>query len=254
MLRRLLLAVGLIFLAVPSWAQFVAPGGTIPVIANLSGKKGTFWRSDVSVLNLGDSSTSIVMQLYPEIVNGAPSFEPKVSEPIAIAAGQQLVMTNIMQSKFGLINVKGALMIYSTDGTSLVIASRTYTNGSSGTYGQDVSSILVDGSAWVAGVEDDSLYRTNLGIFWPWDESVQFTVEVYSADGQLAGSGQIAFSQPGLQQKGLDAFNVGFLPAGYIVITCSDSQALWYAYGTTVDQSSGDAVYRPARGHQIAGQ
>lgn len=254
MLRRLLLAVCLILVAAPSWAQFVAPGGTIPVVANLSGKKDTFWRSDVQILNLGDSSTSVVMQLYPEIVNGVPTFEAKVSDPITIAAGGQLVLTNVLQSKFGLINVKGALMIYSTDGTPLVLASRTYTNGQAGSYGQDVSSVLVDSSAWVAGVENDSAYRTNLGIFWPWDESVQFMVHVYTADGQLAGSGQITFSQAGLQQKGLDAFNVGVLPAGYIVITCNEAQALWYAYGTTVDQASGDAVFRPARGYQISGQ
>ena len=254
MLRRSLLTVTLILLAAPSWAQFVAPGGTIPVVANLSGKKGTFWRSDVQILNPGDTPTSIVMQLYPEIVNGTPSFEPRVSDSIPIAAGGQLVLTNILQSKFGLINVKGALMIYSTDGTPLVLASRTYTNGPSGTYGQDVSSILVAGSAWVAGIENDSAYRTNLGIFWPWDEPVQFTVNIYTLDGQPAGSGQITFTEAGLQQMGLDAFGVGVLPAGYIVITCSDAQVLWYAYGTTVDQQSGDAVYRPARGYQVSGQ
>ena len=254
MLRRFLLAVSLILVAAPSWAQFVAPGGTIPVVANLSGKNGTFWRSDVQILNLGDSSTSVVMQLYPEIVNGVAAFQPMVSDPITIAGGSQLILSNILQSKFGLIDVKGALMIYSTDGTPLVLASRTYTNGSAGSYGQDVSSILVDGSAWVAGVENDSAYRTNLGIFWPWDESVQFIVNIYTADGQPAGSGQITFSQAGLQQKGLDAFNVGVLPAGYIVITCNKPGELWYAYGTTVDQASGDAVYRPARGYQIAGQ
>jgi len=250
----MLLLLGVLLAAAPGWAQFVAPGGTIPVVANLPGMEGTFWRSDLSVLNVGSSDTTISMQLYPEIVNGQPVFQAMAADPISLPAGQQLVLTNIVQSKFGLLNVKGALRVFSTDGTPLVLASRTYTFGKEGSYGQDVSSVLVAGSAWAAGLEHDSLYRTNIGIFWPWDETVQFTVQVFANDNSQAGSGQVSFSQAGLQQKSFSAFGVSNLTGGYVVITCSDSQAVWYAYVTTVDQSSGDAVYRPAQSYQVGAQ
>ncbi len=252
MLRRLIFVAVLVALAAPGSAQFVAPGGTIPVVANLPGKNGTFWRSDVAILNVSGQDTTVQMLLYPEIRNGEPTFETKVSDPIPVPAGRQVVLTNIVQSKFGLLDKKGALMILSTDGKPLVLASRTYTSGENGSFGQDVSSVIVSDRAWVAGVENDSLFRTNIGIFWPWDQSVQFTVTVYDSQGNQAGEGTFTFSRSGLQQRGVDTLGVpDTLSSGWVVITCSDSQSLWYAYGTTVDQSTGDSVYRPAQGYQV---
>lgn len=251
MLRRLLFALVMAAVAAPASAQFVAPGGTIPVVANLPGKNGTFWRSDVSILNVSGQDTSVQMVLYPEIRNGEATFETKTSDPIPVPADQQVVLTNIVQSQFGLLDKKGALMIFSVDGKPLVLASRTYTNGEQGSFGQDVNSVLVSDRAWVSGVENDSLFRTNVGIFWPWDQSVQFTLTVYDSQGNQAGGGTFTFTQAGLQQRGVDTLGVGTLPSGWIVITCSDSQAIWYAYGTTVDQSTGDSVYRAAQGYQI---
>lgn len=242
-------------IAAPAPAQFVGPGGTVPVVANLSGANGSFWRSDVNVLNVSGSDTTIQMVLYPEIAHGQPAFEMKTSDPISLPAGQQLSLTNVVQSQFGLMNVKGSLMIYSTDGKPLVISSRTYTYGASGSYGQDVSSVLVENKAWVAGIEEDSLFRTNVGIFWPWNQAAQFTIDVYSGNGSLVGSGQVSFSQAGLQQRSLASFGITKLVSGYLVITCSDAQSPWYGYATKVDGGVGntgtnDAVYRPARSYQ----
>ncbi|HHQ48868.1 MAG TPA: hypothetical protein ENK19_08315 [Acidobacteria bacterium] len=251
MLRRFAFVLVLVALATPSWAQFVAPGGTIPVVANLPGKNNTFWRSDVSILNVSGENTTVQMVLYPEIRNGQPTFETQTSDPIPVPAGQQVVLTNVVQSKFGLLDKKGALMIFSTDGKPVVLASRTYTTSDIGSYGQDVSSVVLTERAWIAGVENDSLYRTNVGIFWPWDSSAQFTLTVYDSQGEEAASGSFTFSRSGLIQRGLDTLGVpDNLLSGWIEITCSDATALWYAYGTTVDQSTGDSVFRPAQGHQ----
>jgi len=37
---------------------------------------------------------------------------------------------------------------------------------------------------------------------------------------------------------------------GYVVFRCNDPSAAWYAYASVVDQTTGDAVYRAARGRQ----
>ena len=242
-------------IAGPAPAQFVGPGGAVPAVANLNGRNGSFWQSDVNVLNVSGSDTTIQMVLYPNISYGQPDFAMKTSPLISIPAGQQLTLTNVVQSEFGMINAKGALMIYSTDGKPLLISSRTYTHGSSGSYGQNVSSVLVTEKGWVAGIEEDSLYRTNVGIFWPWDQSAQFTIEVHSSNGANVGTGQINFAQAGLQQRSLASFGVSQLVSGYLVITCSDAQSPWYGYATKVDGGVGnpgtnDAVYRPVRSYQ----
>ena len=73
-MRRAPLLLFALLLAGPGWAQFVAPGGVIPVVANLPGLNDTFWRSDVSILNVTSQATSVVLRLYPEIRGGSPAF------------------------------------------------------------------------------------------------------------------------------------------------------------------------------------
>jgi hypothetical protein len=247
-----------ITLAVLVWAssaaaQFAGPGGTVPVVANNPGKKGTFWRSDVYVLNIGTQDTSIVMLLIPEIVQGERAFEPMQSDPIQVPAGGQLTMANIVQTEFGLIDTKGALTMFSLDGTPLVIGSRTYTVADEGgSYGQDIKGVLVKNVAWTPGLRHDSLFRTNIGIYLPVDPvpAATFQVEIFKADGTEVASGSVQFEEAGLIQKGLGAFGVGTLLDGYAVITCSDPSLGWFAYASRGDQLTGDAVYRAATGRQ----
>ena len=255
-MRRLaaLVVVGLVWVPVAA-AQFVGPGGSIPVVANTPGAGGTFWRSDVSVLNLNDWDVEIVMILLPEIRDGSQTFEPVVTDPVLVPAGSQRTMSNVLQTEFGLTNKKGALSVLSLDGSPLVMASRTYTfDGEGGSYGQDVHAILAANQAWVAGIRNDSLFRTNVGVFLPVDpmpgQPAVFTVTVHDGDGEIAGQGTISFAQAGVQQKSVDAFGATNLVDGSVVLRCSDPTLAWYAYASRVDQVTGDAVYRAARGRQ----
>ena len=59
------LALLVIILASPAAAQFVAPGGAIPAVANIPGENNTFWRSDVSILNVSSAATSVQLFLFP---------------------------------------------------------------------------------------------------------------------------------------------------------------------------------------------
>ncbi len=239
-----------VLFAAGAQAQVLGPGGTLPAVANLPGDSGTFWRTDVNIVNPNEVGTSVVLQLLPELTGptGTPEFETILSDPVAIAPNSQLTLTNVVQSKFGLVNVKGSLMIYTTNGAPVALSARTYTVDTQGkSYGHDVSGVLAQGSAWVGGLAEDALYRTSIGIFWPWEEVGVFDVSVYHSDGTLAGSGPVIFPRSGLQQAFVTRFGVSNLIDGYAVITCTDPLAMWFAYGSRVDEVSGDAVFRPAR-------
>jgi hypothetical protein len=232
-------------------AQFVAPGGTIPAVANNAGGQGTFWRSDVSVLNLNSEETSVVLLLLPELENSGPAFEPQTSDPISIAGNGQKTFANVVTSVFGLRNVKGGLSVFSTDGAYLSLASRTYTNAAQGgSYGLNVYGVLVADTAWIANVEHDGFYRTNVGVFVPTDPPAPplvFYVTVFDADGDEVASGSLVFDQAGLRQKSLDFFGVDDpLLDGWIEVRCGDPTAIWYGYATVIDNVSGDSVYRAA--------
>ena len=252
-MRRLIVFSALILLATaPVGAQFVAPGGSIPAVANTSGGSGSFWRSDVSILNLNSAETSVVLLLLPELKNAGPDFEPQTSDPLPIVANGQLTLANVVTSVFGLRNVKGGLSIFSTDGAPLVIASRTYTNADQGgSYGLNVYGLLVADTAWIANVEHDGFYRTNIGVFMPTDPqegvSTAFYVTVYDDQGAEIASGSLVFDQAGLWQKNLDFFGVDDpLLDGWVEIRCADPTAFWYGYATVIDQLTNDSVYRPA--------
>jgi len=251
-MRPHVLLVGFVLLcAASAAAQFVAPGGAVPVVANLPGLAGTFWQSDVNIVNVSGRDTTITLVLVPEIVGGEPAFPTEVVRNIFLAADAQMTLTNIVQGRFGKINTKGGLQVFSGDGAALLISSRTHTAGSDGgTYGQDVSGVLVADQAWAGGLEHDSLYRTNIGIFWPFDEAIEYTVRVFDVAGTQNASGTISFERSGLQQFSLSDIGVSFLLDGYVEITCSDTNAVWYAYASIVDQTTGDAVYRPGRSFQ----
>ncbi len=242
---------------VPAGAQFVSPGGIVPVVANNPGLGGTFWRSDVNILNTGDEDTTVYLMLFPELVNGVPAFELTLSDAFTVPAHGQRTLTNVVQSEFGLFDEKGALSVHSTNGAPLVVSSRvfTYATGQcSGSYGQNVSSVLVANEAWAAGIEHSGFYRTNLGIFLPStppeDNGVVFAVEVRDNTGEAVATGSLVFHDAGLQQVSLEEFGVGTLLDASLHITCSDPSMIWYAYTSTVDQSSGDAVFHTATGRQ----
>lgn len=237
-------------------AQFVAPGATIPVVASAPGLNNTDWRTDVSVVNLGTADTSIVLLLLPEIRNGVPSFEPVITEePIVIAAGSQRTMRNIVETVFDMSDTKGALSVFSADGAPLVVSARIYTRGDDGgSYGQNVEGLLVANDAWTAGISHDDFYRTNIGIYLPFDPApgttTRFRIRVYDKDGEEVGIGTINFSTAGVQQLSLSAFGVGTLLDGYVEFDALDPTVDFYAYASRVDQISGDAVFRQAKGRQ----
>lgn len=256
MRKVIFLVLAAVALTPPAAAQFVAPGGTIPVVANIPGENNSFWRSDVSILNLNSSPTSVVLLLLPEISNDGPAFEGQITDPIPVAGNGQLTLANVVTGVFGLRNVKGGLSIFSTDGAPLVLASRTYTNApAGGSYGLNVNGVLVGDTAWIANVEHDGFYRTNIGVFTPIDppegQSLVFTVAVFDGQGTEVASRPLIFDEAGLKQKELGFFGVeDALLDGWVQIRCSDPTAIWYAYATVIDEVTNDSVYRAAQTYQ----
>jgi hypothetical protein len=257
-MRRLFVISTLILLATaPAGAQFVAPGGAIPAVANISGQNNTFWRSDVSVFNLSAADARVTLYLYPELKNSGPSFDIQIAGPFLIPGNGQLTLTNVVTSEFDLRNVKGGIQVFS-DGPSLALASRTYTNDpdGGGSYGLNVYGTPVfSQTAWLANVEHDGFFRTNIGVFLPVGppegQALIYTVTVRSDEGTEVASGSLIFDQAGLMQKSLSFFGVeDNLLDGSVTIRCSDPAALWYGYATVIDNISGDSVYRAAIGKE----
>jgi len=234
-------------------AQGIGPGAAVPAVANIPGAAGTFWQSDVIIQNPGETSTNVRLLLFPEIQSGEPAFDPMTSDSISVPAHGQVIKSNVVQSVFGLVNVKGALSVISEDGSPVVIGSRTYTfNEDGGSYGQEVFGVLVKDRAWAGGLTNDSLYRTNIGVYLPMSpaegSSLYFELIFRDGEGEEIGRGGINFPAAGLVQRPVGSIIGDPIPAASVEVVCSDPDAVWYGYVSRVDQLSGDAVYRPLRG------
>ena len=254
MRRWLILPVVVVrFSSVPVLAQNIGPGGAVPAVANLPGLNGTTWQSDVIIHNPGENQTSVRLMLFPEIRDGGPVFEPETSDSISVAAHGQLTVSNVVFSVFGKINVKGALSVISEDGSPIVIGSRTYTfDSDGGSFGQEVFGVLVSERGWAAGAENDSLYRTNVGVYLPISppegSTIEFEIIVRDSQGEEASRGTMVFSSAGLQQRSLSSLGADLLLDGSVEVVCSDPSYFWYGYISRIDQISGDSVFRPLRG------
>jgi hypothetical protein len=151
----------------PSSGQFL-----IPAAGAQAGNGGTFFRSDITIVNYRTADQRVRLQWLPQDVNAGSG--PAVELTIAATSGiaSEDFVTNIMQ-RSGL----GAILVSAIDangqpdaGAQLVGTSRIWTPqpGTSGTTSQSLPSIatidISSSAVSILGARRDSRYRTNVGI------------------------------------------------------------------------------------------
>jgi hypothetical protein len=151
----------------PSTQQFL-----IPAAGAQAGNGGTFFRSDITIVNYRAAEQRIRLQWLPQDVNGGSG--PAVEVTIAASSGiaSEDFVTNVMQ-RSGL----GAILVTAIDangqpdsGAQLVGTSRIWTPqpGTAGTTSQSLPSIattdISSSAVSILGARRDTRYRTNVGI------------------------------------------------------------------------------------------
>src|SRR6266581_5497424 len=96
--------------------QWIVPGAT-----NATASNGLHYATDLKLCNPGSITASVTLDL----ISGSAD-PPAGSVPQSVAPGQTLVLTNVLQSVWGLTERSGALRI--TVDQQLVIAANVYTD------------------------------------------------------------------------------------------------------------------------------
>lgn len=239
---------GLVYHAGPVPATAYLPGA-----ANLPGAGGTIWKTDLDITNRGGfNMTATVALLVRNQANPSP-----VTQSFTVAPGESLHWDNALDAIFGFggaatLRVMGA-------GGDLVASSRTYNDDPSGTFGQYVPGVplgdaVVPGrSATLIGLSQSATartgFRTNLGLVSGCDFTITVDVELYNAAGTLLGTRSYALDAfESIQvDKIFDKVTTGGVASGYAVVSSSSTEALFFAFASVVDNSSGDGIYIPAR-------
>ncbi|NOZ95254.1 MAG: hypothetical protein GXP47_11015, partial [Acidobacteria bacterium] len=236
-------------------SQAVASGQTlfIPGAAHVSGANGTNWRSDVEVQATGGTSAAYSIELFKrDQANTSPS-----KKPYQLAAGKAQRYSDILHSLFGFSGA-GALRITVSSGT-VIVTSRTYNTTSSGTYGQFIAGVLTGttiGSSQHGrliqlsqSVSSRSGYRSNLGLVNTTGKSASVRVDFYRSNGSSLGSKSYGLDPYEMRQidKIFTKVTGASVDDGYLILSTNTSGAAFFAYGSVVDNQTGDPVYVPAK-------
>jgi PKD repeat protein len=224
----------------PIYIQAV-PGGTdgamtIPVVGRSPGANGTFWRSDVTLFNPSASSLAVTLRF-----NGT-------NKSVTIGGNDTVVLADIV-SQYGLTAANGALQISWTAAAGPVVTSRTYTSVDGGTYGQSIDPVAAFSSRmFVPGLRNDDGYRSNVGFVNGGSETESVAVSLLSPSGTELARTSITVNPGQLVQNSISSLFPGVgVAAGFTLVVEGDANARVFAYGSMVDNGSGDPVFFAGR-------
>lgn len=224
----------------PIYIQAVpaAAGGllTIPVVGRSPGANGTFWRSDVTLFN--PSSNSVALSLR---YNGA-------TKTLFLGSGDTQVLADIV-SQYGHSSGSGTLQVSWSTATGPVVTSRTYTTANGGTYGQSIDPVTAFATRmFVPGLRNDAGYRSNVGFVNGGTEQEVVAVTLLSPSGTELARTNVTLSAGQQVQYGVTALFAGVsIPSGFTLVAEGDANARVFAYGSMVDNASGDPVFFAGR-------
>lgn len=231
----------------------VSAGGTyrslIPASAQTNGASGSVWRTELTIFNAGDDGFSVQIIFIP---SAGGSMQTRT---IFLSPKETVTYGNALLDVFGMSSGAGALAIEASSGFStpnLKVSSRTFTTGSSGTYGQAVPS--VDGSdmqpsLMITGMEVDADYRTNIGLVNRSASAVGATLTLFSG-GSVIGSKDVTVPANNFSQTALTSYFPALSDGSFDRLTLSiqtPSSSALSAYASVVDNRTQDPVYIQAR-------
>ncbi len=240
---------------VPGTHTSSAASQVVPIVASTHGNQTTFWVSDLRLLNGGSAAATVKIDFQPEMQSSGTV----ASITRTINPGQELALDDIVGQIFGQSETKGSLHITRTSGSSpLLITSRTYNRGGAGTYGQFVPAVTsgFDGSTGVTVINLDktAVFRSNLGICEVGGGTVTVRYALKDSQGHTLGVKSVTLGP--YQVLHINDIFTDLAAAAQantrvdLFLDASSNGGAFTAYGTLIDNDSGDGIYLPAASFQ----
>jgi hypothetical protein len=216
---------------------------TIPAVGRAPGIAGTFWRSDITIFN--PSLTTMTLSL--RYLAAGQDNRIAVPQSVSVAPSRTLVIPDVTQY-FGVSSGNGALRVSWNGASGPIVTSRTYTStDGGGTYGQSIDPVTsFANDSYVPGLRSDSSFRSNVGFVNGGDGPMTVTVTLLSDTGGILGTTQVGLAPRSQVQYAVGAlFPAANTPrAGTLTLLAhTDGAPNLFAYGSIVDNASGDPVF-----------
>lgn len=228
-------------------------------VAHLEGANATNWRTDVEVLNAGDTQATFTFELYPrdQAVNrGVHAMGPS-TRTFTLAPRRAMRYVDIVKEVFGFTG-GAALRVVAVAG-NVAVSSRTYNQLADRTYGQYTAAI--GESAGVTAGREVRLvqlahspvrtagFRTNVGLVNTVATPTTVELVLRAPDGTELGRRRAALRSFENTQLNDVFASVGApaLTGAYVTVVSHTEDARFFAYASVVDNRSSDPVFIPAR-------
>lgn len=218
----------------------------LPSSARVGGAGGAFYTTDLTVANLGTTSTAFVLKFLGNNADGRDGAE--VSFPIA--AGESMGFSDVLDSVFGRKIDYGAVRISSPSGFVLALA-QTSTSGFGGTFGQSVPPArpedLVAGAAprSILAVREDASFRTNLFLANATEAPLDVDVTFVASAGALrpSASRRVPLPPLGMTQLSSVVRELGVaedVVGARLVLSTPTADGAFAAYASVIDNVTND--------------
>lgn len=210
----------------------------LAVAGRTAGVAGTFFVSDVMILNPDPAVDLVVDALYMPAGRLDYYYERLIVPPARMLNLVDIVAKTFHASGVGWVR-------FDLSNPNAVITSRSYNSQPRGTAGTLVPSTTIDdavtrGRKRVFLQDVRQGFRVNLGLTEISGDGAEVRVSAYSSGGALVGQKSYQLAPYSFSQIGGEAL---FQQPGRIEVEASSGTVL--AYISTIDNATGDAVYQP---------
>lgn len=231
--------------------QSAAPQVVIPVAGNAAGANGTYFRTDINVINLRNTNQRVAMYWLPQGVSGSTTpvrsidFTPLSGLSSEDFVGEVLQRTGLGAIQFVAVNPDGTPDL----GGLLHVTARIWTprpDGGEGTMSQTFPAIIRNEAApsglrVVFGQRRSSQYRLNVGVMNPSSTTQRFriTANISGTSGTDMQVTEVDVPARAIQQVTIGGTSSGTVQV--LVENVTGTAGDWHAWASSVDNQSGDA-------------
>jgi hypothetical protein len=228
--------------------QSSSPQILIPAAGSVEGSGGTFFRSEINVLNYGSTDATLQFRWYPRPGEGS-SVVTQVLLPAGRGMGSDDFVANILgRSGLGAILISAVNTVGVDPGARIYATSRIWTpqpGNPTGTMSQTFNVIPLSGvnSQLLAlvGLRRDAQYRLNVGVVnldtvneQTFQIRVGGTAPTETTALTVPARSMDQINLPGAAQTGLQVHVENVTPV-------ATRTSAWIAYGSSVDNVTGDS-------------
>lgn len=220
----------------------------IPAAALAAGLEGAFFQTDVDLKNVGSNEITYDFLWLPR---GEDNSGPTTMGPFSLAAGSGARYANVLREVFGLEADRVGALGVASKGTDLLAMSRTYNlpeGDDTGTFGQAIPGIPSD--RMIRGgqrkriifMNENAELRSNVGCQNGTKSAVSVFVELFNSEGESLETKTIDLAPMSNNQITRVFRSHKPIEAGSVDIWSDDVGALFYCYGSVLDNQTSDPM------------